>query len=88
MEFRKSPTFRSNLSHPSPGPKRKPRKKPSRSRQEAELSTPDSAGVLLGLLFDPGDGSDVFLRNARPYNPVFIQLMKEHNSHNFDMFST
>jgi hypothetical protein len=40
MEFSKIPTFRSNLSPPSPGSKRKP----SRSRQEAECSTPGSAG--------------------------------------------
>jgi hypothetical protein len=37
----------------------------NRSRQQAELCLlPASAGLLLGLLFNPEDGSDAFLQNV------------------------
>jgi hypothetical protein len=55
-------TFRRNISPPSSRLKRKPRNKLAKP---VELNLPTvSAGLLLGLMFDAEDGSDMFLRNA------------------------
>jgi hypothetical protein len=49
------------------------------AKQEASKNLSfDSVGFLLGILFDPEDGCDMFLRNVwlspttRPYNPEDI----------------
>jgi hypothetical protein len=51
------PKFRRNKTPPSSVPKKKPSKK-------VLLFTCFHAGFLLGLFFDPEDGSDMFLRNV------------------------
>jgi hypothetical protein len=48
------------MSPPFPGSNNKTRKKPARSRQQAD--EPSSCWFLFGLFFDPEDGSDTFLR--------------------------
>jgi hypothetical protein len=53
MENGESPTFWKNISAPSSLSKNKP------SRQQASVF----AGFLLGLIFDPEDGDDMFQRN-------------------------
>lgn len=43
-----------------------------------QLTSPlSSAGFLLGLLFDPEDGSSMFLRNVGQYNPKIILFCRQ-----------
>lgn len=89
IEFRKNPTFRSNLSPPSPGSKRKPRKKPSRKLSSRRLilllsSLVYSSTQMMGATCSSETSGCLW--TTWNYNPVFIQLLKEHNSHNYDMF--
>jgi hypothetical protein len=46
------------LSLPSSGPKDKQKKKKACSRWQVEF-----VGVFFGLFFEPGNGSDIFLRS-------------------------
>jgi hypothetical protein len=55
--------FRKNISSSSSGLKNKPSTKPAR-KQVARAQLALLTGFLLGLFFDPEDGSDMFLRNV------------------------
>jgi hypothetical protein len=61
-------TFQRNMSPPSSGLMSKPCKKPAGSRQQVKDICFDCclfhAGFLLGLLFNPEDGGDMFCCNC------------------------
>jgi hypothetical protein len=59
--FGDSPTFQRNIAPLSSGPKSKQSKKLAQA--ERKKSRLLNAGLLLGLLFEPEDGGDIFLRN-------------------------
>jgi hypothetical protein len=68
MKLRARPTFRRNISPPTSGSKSKPSKL---------TLPPASTGFLLGLLFDPEDGGDMFPLNvglSLNYMERFMQL--------------
>jgi hypothetical protein len=63
VQFVKSqPTFRKKISPPSLVSKNKPNKKPA-GKQVATIGG-FHACFMLGLIFDPEDGGDNFLRNV------------------------
>jgi hypothetical protein len=61
--------FRKNKSLPFSGSKNKSRKRPARSRQQADYDCYLLlARFLLGLFFGPENGGDIFLRKLRCFS--------------------
>jgi hypothetical protein len=64
VQFRESPTFRSNMSPPSLWSKNKPWKKQEQERTASSVYLPRACtGFLLGFLYDPEDEGVMSLRN-------------------------
>jgi hypothetical protein len=59
------------MSPPSSGLKSVPSKKPASSLQKENML---HAGFLLGLLFNPEDGSDMFFRNVCGLSTGYMAL--------------
>jgi hypothetical protein len=62
------------VSPPSSGSKSKPTKTPAEAGGKLnELRVEASGGFLLGLLFDPEDGDDMFFRRVKLF-PIYTAL--------------